>query len=43
MYAKQKHWSTHPVVFFSPLMLVVKKGHTYLNRPAHKFFVTASH
>ena len=29
----KSQWSTHPVVFFNPLMLVATKGHTYLNKP----------
>ena len=32
---RSKHqWSTHPLLFFNPLMLVVTKGHTHLNKPA---------
>ena len=31
----KSQWSTHPVVFFNPLMLVVTKDiHIYLNKPA---------
>ena len=27
----KSQWSTYPLMFFNPLMLVVAKGHTYLN------------
>ena len=29
----KSQWSTYQVVFFNPLMLVVTKQHTYLNKP----------
>ena len=28
----KSQWGTYPVVFLDPLMLVVTKGHTYLNK-----------